>query len=76
MTYNVFSGTLNPTQSINRFVLQVNLGLEMSVGPVKCGPARSIRRKYAGISYSHKCNCVKVTNALFLGRPFVKRFAL
>jgi len=26
----------------------------------------SIRKKYASISYGHKCNCVKVTSALFL----------
>ena len=45
------------------------------VGPGRAGPgralaARRIRRKYAGISYDHKCccNCVKVTNAPFLPR--------
>jgi len=41
--------------------------------------ANSIQRKYAGISYSYKCNCSKVTNTPFLSsnqffRPSVSMF--
>jgi len=66
MTYNVFSGTLNPTQSINQSI-NLNVPKSISIRLVTIGSLVPTTDQFSGLgkALSRACVCVRVRAKTF-----------